>query len=331
MTELWADFSTPPAHVTAHRPGAKNLKNAGFTGVIRYIGLGSEAKQIDADEYQDYLRNDMKVLLVAELGITNAFAAANDFATGQARAAAARRDARSIGIPDTVGIACAADQHLNGMQITDAVAYARGFASVLGKELTGFYGFGESTRAVHDADAVGWYWRTGSRPDETDAAWLTFYQRNNETREVNGFTCDINEKFRDVGPEEDEMNAEQMAEFRRAWRNERTGRGGKTHDQVEDDLWRRTAAIGATVNKVAAQLPALTAAVAAQHGIDQHQLSQLIDQAVAAHTPTAEQIAALATPAIAAAVHEVLGEDNDAQADDIVARIGQLLSTETTV
>lgn len=198
----WADFSGRP-------PGAAALKAAGFVGVLRYIGLGSEGKQIHRAEWEDYLRHGLLVLLVAELGTNDAWAALDDYATGRARAELALADVRAEAPasvdPGRVRISCAADAHASSAgQISDAVAYSRGFASVLGVGQSGFYGFVETSRAVHDADTVGWHWRCGSEPSELDKRWVNFWQRNRPPTAVviNGTTCDINET---LAPLEDDV------------------------------------------------------------------------------------------------------------------------------
>jgi uncharacterized coiled-coil protein SlyX len=187
----WLDFSGRP-------PGAAAIKARGYAGVLRYIGLGNEGKQIHRAEYEDYIRNGLGVLLVAELGTGDAWDALDDYATGRARAMIALEDARREGVPDSVGIACAADAHASSAaQIRDAVQYAAGFASVLGWERTGFYGFSETSQAVHAAGVVGWHWRCGSEPSSEDKKWVNFWQRNRppSTVVINGTTCDINEAF----------------------------------------------------------------------------------------------------------------------------------------
>lgn len=194
-----ADFSGRP-------PGAKALKAAGFTIVIRYTGLGSEGKQIHRAEWEDYLREGILVLLVAELGVDDAWAALDDYATGQARARIALDDtARECpaGVdPATVLMACAADAHASSAaQIGDAVRYSSGFASVVGLWRSGFYGFSETSRAVHDAGAAGWHWRCGSEPSAAEKQWVNFWQRNRNDPAaparvvINGTDVDVNEIY----------------------------------------------------------------------------------------------------------------------------------------
>src|SRR5690348_15649807 len=108
----WADYS-------GGRPSGAALKAAGFGGVIRYIGLGSEGKQLTAAEYRDLVASGVQVLLVAEANTSDAWGTEtdDDFSRGAANARIALADARAQGVPDWVGIACAADAHAAAYQI----------------------------------------------------------------------------------------------------------------------------------------------------------------------------------------------------------------------
>lgn len=188
---LWADYS-------AGRPSGAALRAAGFGGAIRYIGLGSAGKRITAAEYQDLTAAGISVLLVAEYDTNDAW---RGYDTGKANAEIALAEARALGIPDSVGIAGAADAHASGQaQLDAAVAYARGFGDVLGRSRAGFYGFPEVVNAVRGAGVVSWYWRCGAEPSYGDKLWLHFWQRNaGETlRWVSGVPCDINEQYNAV-------------------------------------------------------------------------------------------------------------------------------------
>jgi hypothetical protein len=193
----WADYS-------GGRPPGVALKAAGFSGVLRYVGLGSGSKRINAAEYRELTAAGVQVLLVAELGTGDAWGTGSDddYARGRANAQAALQDARTAGVPDSVGIAAAADAHATTQwQINDAVAYTRGFRDVLGLARTGFYGFSETLNAVHDAGVASWFWRCGSQPNAQEKTWVNFWQRNTAptVRVVSGISCDINEQYNPVG------------------------------------------------------------------------------------------------------------------------------------
>lgn len=190
----WLDYS-------AGRPGGAALKAAGVTGVLRYLWAGSSSKLITAAEYQDLVANGIRVALVVEQSVDDAWKAVDDYAQGQSWASSARSTARALGIPDTVPIAAAADAHASGSQITDAVAYVKGFRDVLGLQRTGIYGFREVVTAVRSAGVASWFWLCGSAPSTSDQTWLHFWQRNDGTTTVSGVTADINVQYQPLPQE----------------------------------------------------------------------------------------------------------------------------------
>lgn len=192
------------ADYSAGRPAGAQLKAAGFGGVIRYIGLGSEGKQLIASEYKDLVTvfGAQNVLLVAEAGTGDAWGTEtdDDYARGVAYGKTSVADARAQGVPDWVPLACAADAHAQVFQIDDVVRYARGFEAAVGKTRCGFYGFSETLTAVHNAGIGSWYWRCGSEPTAAEKQWVNFWQRNAAptVRTVAGVPCDINEVYRPI-------------------------------------------------------------------------------------------------------------------------------------
>lgn len=195
---IYGDYS-------AGRPGGKALRDNGFVGAIRYIGLGSAGKRLTAAEYQDLVANGITVLLVVEYDTHDAWGTDNNtvnaYWRGRANAQIGLDEARAIGVPDWVGMAAAADAHAAfQLQIDCAVQYARGFRDVLGQARTGFYGFFETLNAVHADNAASWYWRCGAEPSTLEKQWVNFWQRNyGETvRYPGGVATDINEVYHTV-------------------------------------------------------------------------------------------------------------------------------------
>lgn len=206
--EKWLDFRGVPRSWDAFYAEAKRL---GYVGAIRYIDAGSDSKQIHSAEREAANRQGIKLLLVDELNTGDAWDAANDFAAGAARGKAALADAKREGF-GTIGISAAADAHAPSTRhISDAVAYARGFASSVGKAQAGMYGFSEVIRAVRAANVVSWYWLAGSKPSAEDAKWLAFWQDNTGFVDVGGITCDRNWRLDGPipGTEVDVMNTAQ--------------------------------------------------------------------------------------------------------------------------
>lgn len=195
MIDVWGDFSGKP-------PGVKSLRRAGVLGVIRYTGLGSEGKQIQSAEANEYHDNDYPYGLVAELGTNDAWATADDYRAGRLRAEIALEDMIKTGAVHAKFLSCAADAHASSSnQINDAIAYAAGFCDVVNPVLPGaFYGFSETSRAVHKSvQACKVHWRCGSQPAGDDLSWLNFWQRNINTQagpariNINGTDVDLNE------------------------------------------------------------------------------------------------------------------------------------------
>lgn len=189
MTVKAADYS-------GGYPGGAALRAAGFAIVIRYVGLGSPGKRITAAEYRDLVANGIQVLLVAELGVHDA---EGGYPAGVVNAQAALADARRLGIPDSVGIAAACDEHLTTAQITTCVDYVRGFHDVLGQGRTGAYGFAEFVDAVHAQGYAGWWWKAGAAPTAAESTWVSFWQQNTGTQTVNHVAVDIDLQYHQVG------------------------------------------------------------------------------------------------------------------------------------
>lgn len=301
---LWADYS-------AGYPGAANLAAAGFTGAIRYIGKGSEGKQLQEAERADFDAHGFRYLLVCELDTHDA---EGGYAAGQAFGLAALADARAQGVPDSVGIACAADEHLTAAQIPTAVEYARGFRDVVGAARMGVYGFSEFVAAARAAGIGSWFWQCGNPPSTTGTSgFVTFWQRNGyagaaPTAYVAGVQCDISEQLRDLGID---MDANDVI----------TADGLPDSDKVRNVLWygnkfAKAAKDAGEAN--GAKLDALTAAVAA-----------LAAKPAAVVTVTPEQLDGLKA-AVVDAVHSapaaVSPEDKTAIATAVVAALGAKLA-----
>lgn len=309
----WVDFRGVPKAGWGAFYAALKVNN--ITGAIRYIDGGSESKQITSAERMAANKYGRKLLLVDETGTGDAWDPANDFAAGQARGRGALADAKAQGFA-AIGIAAAADAHATARQVADAVQYARGFASIVGKAMAGFYGFREVLAGVRAANCVSWYWLAGSMPSAEDARWLGFWQDNRGFKYFAGVECDIN--WRLDGPipgatttteEDDDMQPVDM------WRVKRKGEK-RDMSQIAADIDAKSSAI--------------LAAVAADRDMTPVQFQALIDgavdKAVEEHSASAADIAAELRaglnadllPALQAVMTEVLGDDNADQADQIV-------------
>lgn len=204
----WADYS-------GGRPSGAALHNAGFVGVIRYVGIGGSAKRLTKGEYANLVANGVQVKLVCELGIHDAEAG---YAAGVANAKAARQDATSLGVPPNVTIYAAADEHMTASQVSAAVQYVKGFRDVLGVAQTGAYGFAEFVDAVHSAGYASEFWKSGSKPTASET-FVTFWQRNagTTTQSVDGVVVDIDDQLLALNQEDDlPLSADDVAAVAKA-------------------------------------------------------------------------------------------------------------------
>lgn len=308
---LWIDFRGVPKNWDDFYAAARK---AGVRGAIRYIDAGSEGKQIHAAERQAAARNGIEILLVDELGTGDAWDAADDRAAGVARGRGALADAKAEGF-GPVGIAAAADAHATARQVSDAVLYATGFASVVTKAWAGFYGFIEVLRAVRAANVVSWFWLCGSMPSAEDARWIAFWQDNRpgQPMVIAGVQCDRN--WRLDGPipgaatniEENKLSDAAEKQIYSTYAGMYLGSHG--------DGW-TAPPLAPTVAAIQKQLTALTSAVAKQSPATAADIA-------AALTP---QLAAAIGPQIAAAIDDIKEAGAEVTAEAVVEALGHKLA-----
>jgi hypothetical protein len=169
--------------------------------LIRYIGFPDNPKCISnhPGAFADHVNAGRVVLLVAEGDEDDP---AGGFAGGQDMAARARADADSIGYPGHLPIFFCADAWLNSrnIELSTAMDYLRGAASVIGRDRVGAYGFRDFVGAAQAQSLAHFRWLCGAAPtrDEETAHLCHFYQWNNGQIVVNDLTCDLNWAYIDV-------------------------------------------------------------------------------------------------------------------------------------
>lgn len=196
MLGTWADY--------VGYPGGAALAAAGFTGVIRYVGIGGAAKRLTAAEYADLTAHGLRVLGVVESTTTEAD---NGYAAGVADARATLADLAQLSTP--VPFVFATNDKPTYVQAD--VDYVRGFRDVLGMHRTGAYGFGDFLRAVANAGVASVFWQAGHPPNLTGTQDIVhFWQRQGTlgngsdglatptTETVGGVNCDINNQLREL-------------------------------------------------------------------------------------------------------------------------------------
>ncbi len=138
-------------------PSETGLYAAGMRFAIRYVGPGTDDKQLHSDERDRIWAAGMSIGLVAE---GTASGALGGFPTGQAHASSAWSAAQALGAPNTIPIYFAVDFDVTAAQWSTVASYLDGAASVIGVHRVGIYG---GLRAVQWAarDQVAfWFWQT---------------------------------------------------------------------------------------------------------------------------------------------------------------------------
>lgn len=306
----WLDYS-------AAKLDGDVIKRAGYTGVIRYIDSPANLgrKHTDLEEYRSHKAAGLSVLLVMQ---TTTTASDGGRPTGVDHAQRALAGAKYLGYAGPIFFT-------NDRTIVPNAgawrAYLDGAASVLGKARTGAYGF----RNAMDL-AVGhatYFWQAGRRSDV--AAHTHIWQDNNTQVTVGGITCDRNLILKPITPQETDM------EYTDPWDDEKLNALGPAKlgwalKNIKDNV-KATRSMVDTVEPKLAAIQASVAAIAKDPDIDPAELARVVDAAVKAHTPTVEQTVAALLPTLSQVIRDVMGEDNDGQADAIVDALVRRLAT----
>lgn len=180
---FWLDYS-------AAKLSGDTIKDAGYTGVIRYIDSPDRlgAKHTNRHEYQGHLAAGLAVLLVMQ---TTTTASDGGFSVGQEHARRALAGADHLGYTGPVFFTNDRPDLPNPAAWR---SYLDGAGSVLGIGRVGAYGF----RNAMDL-AVGhatYFWQAGSKKVLAPHAHL--WQDNNTQVQVGGITCDRNLILKDI-------------------------------------------------------------------------------------------------------------------------------------
>lgn len=171
---------------------AQQVLGSGFLGVIRYIdspnNLGK--KHTNKAEYDNFVANNVPVLLVFEVNVNDADGGWNQ---GVAYAQRAKAGADYLGYSGPIFFCN------DKTKITDATvwrAYLDGAASVLGLANIGAYGFANAIDT-----AIGhatYFWQSGRRSEVR--SFVHMWQDNNVQVAVGGITCDRNLVLKEINP-----------------------------------------------------------------------------------------------------------------------------------
>jgi hypothetical protein len=196
---------------SAGKPSAAVIKQHGYGGVIRYIDdIANKnyvrTKHTSKAEYDDHIRNGLKVLLVMEVTTGDAD---GGYARGQEYARRAKRGADYLGYNGVIFFCNDTPEVHNA---TSWANYLKGAASVLGWNRVGAYGFANAMDIANRDTDCKYFWEAGRWSDaRARESWLNFWQDNNVQVTVGGINCDRNLVLKPMGTVggEDVMNAAQ--------------------------------------------------------------------------------------------------------------------------
>lgn len=179
------------------------IKNAGYTGAIRYIDSPANLgrKHTSLAEYRSLKAAGLDVRLVMQ---TTTTASDGGRAAGIDHAQRALAGAKYLGY---TGVIYFTNDRVNLPSSTSWDAYLTGVASVLGWARVGAYGFANAMDVAAHMTECQHFWQAGRRSDVRP--FVQIWQDNNVQVTVGGITCDRNLILKQLV--EDVMDARQEA------------------------------------------------------------------------------------------------------------------------
>jgi hypothetical protein len=173
----WLDYS-------AAKLSGKAIRDAGYSGVIRYIDEPGRLrnKHTTAAEYQDHRAAGLGVLLVMQNTTADAD---GGFASGATNARRALAGAVHIGYHGPIFFT---NDRTTVPKPAAWQSYLDGAASVLGLDRVGAYGFANALQLAKGH--ATYFWQAGRKSDLVPHAHI--WQDNNHQPTVNGVLCDRN-------------------------------------------------------------------------------------------------------------------------------------------
>lgn len=176
----WLDYS-------AARLTGPTVKNAGYTGAVRYIDDINnpnlrQTKHTTPAEYQSLVSAGLGVRLVFEVTTGDPD---GGYARGVAYAQRAKAGADALGYS---GVIYFCEDRPTTPSVANWRAYLQGAISVLGRSRVGAYGFFGAMDAANGY--VDHFWQAGARRDLRP--FVQLWQDNNTQVSVGGVTCDRN-------------------------------------------------------------------------------------------------------------------------------------------
>ena len=220
MTEYWLDYS-------AAKLSGTTIRNAGYTGVIRYIDnpakpYGLKTKHTDLNEYRSHVAAGLKVYLVMQ---TTTTASDGGYPVGQDHARRALAGSNYLGYGGPIFFT---NDRTTVPSPAAWRAYLDGAASVLGIGRTGAYGFANAMDLA--VGHASFFWQAGRRSDVRSHVHV--WQDNNTQVTVGGITCDRNLVLKEITGDEDMSMYDKVV-----WTLADGTKVEKTHSQLLAELY----------------------------------------------------------------------------------------------
>lgn len=173
------------------RPGALNILNAGFPGLVRYLSRTLN-KNLDLAEFRDYKAHNVKVHVVCQNGIAD-----HDglFSAGKANAILSISQLLDLGWDHKTGCIYFVpfDSNETSASLPKTIAYFQGINSILPVKNIGIYGDADSLTEIRRLGLAKYFWQSASKsfgPDVDCDMRQVAAQAS-----IAGVTVDINNVF----------------------------------------------------------------------------------------------------------------------------------------
>jgi hypothetical protein len=172
------------------RPGAQNILNDGFGGVVRYLSK-TVKKNLDMAEFLDYKSHNVLVHVVYEDGAADHNGGR---AAGEANSQRAKDQLKSFG---WTGQGCIYfvpyDANETSASLPLTLEYFRGINQNLSVKNVGIYGDADALNAVRQVGLATYFWQSGSKSFGPDVECNMRQIAAQHT--INGVNVDINNVF----------------------------------------------------------------------------------------------------------------------------------------
>lgn len=138
-------------------PDPQGLYDLGFRFACRYIGAGTDDKQLHADEIAALNGAGLDIVSLVEGGAQSAL---GGYLTGVTHGQLAQADVVQLGIPLDRPVFAAIDWDFQPADRVDVAAYIDGLASAIGRDRVGVYGGLAAVQWAHEVRGVRWLFQT---------------------------------------------------------------------------------------------------------------------------------------------------------------------------